>query len=94
MSRDIEQIVADPKSSTDELRQCIRLLEEEITGLRNAAFYIHNRGWLMSGSYEMATGDALCQKVNLPVWQWPVLVGIKDSSAYKTLVNSMIGENT
>jgi hypothetical protein len=55
----------------------ILLLKEEIRLLRIAARLIHKRGWMVSGSLEMAECDAVCKEVGLPVWTWKDMPGEK-----------------
>ena len=44
----------------------------ELLAVKRAARYIHNRPGIVSGSFQMAEGDALCEAVGLHVWTWPI----------------------
>lgn len=43
---------------------------DEIIALRKAARLCWERGWMVSGSIEMAECDAFCKSVGLEPWTW------------------------
>jgi Lar family restriction alleviation protein len=53
--------------------------EKRIELLIKAARLIHKRGWMVSGSLEMAECDALCKEAGLEVWTWKDMPATGDS---------------
>lgn len=44
--------------------------DDEIALLRRAARLCFDRGWMVSGSIEMAECDAICKQAGLDPWAW------------------------